>query len=261
MTHFDRTSGRGRLFDAAGVVRGRRSYVLSMRERGTGSGPITPDGSPVDFYSLLRAGDEPGIVAQVTPPGGSILELGAGVGRVTHPLLERGFDVVAVDESPEMLARVRGARTVLSRVEDLRLERLFDTVMLASQLVNTVHDPTRRALLTACARHVRPGGQVLIQWMPADAHDRWRSGTGRADGPVSVTMAAVEQVSPGIFEATMRYAYREEGGEERVWTQSFSSRRFTDDELAAELAAVGLRLGRFLTEDRTWVSAELAFTA
>ncbi len=41
--------------------------------------------------------------------GASILELGCGAGRVTHPLVALGHPVVAVDESPEMLAHVRGA--------------------------------------------------------------------------------------------------------------------------------------------------------
>ncbi|GAA2819298.1 class I SAM-dependent methyltransferase [Nonomuraea rubra] len=225
-----------------------------MRNTGTGPGPITPDGSPVEFYSRLRAGDEPGIVAQVTPPGGSVLELGSGVGRVTHPLLDLGFDVVAVDESPEMLARVRGTRTVAARVQELRLGERFDTVMLASQLVNTPEDTARHALLAACARHVKRGGAVLIQWMPAEAHDRWHVGMGRQDGDVTITMAAVEEVSPGLFHATMRYTYGSDGGEQ-VWTQSFSSRRLTDGELALALEAEGLRLDRFLTEDRTWVVA------
>jgi Trk K+ transport system NAD-binding subunit len=42
-------------------------------------------------------------------------------GRVTHPLIELGHEVAAVDESPEMLARVRGAQTVLARIQDLDL--------------------------------------------------------------------------------------------------------------------------------------------
>ncbi|WP_043617069.1 class I SAM-dependent methyltransferase [Nonomuraea candida] len=225
-----------------------------MRNTGTGPGPITPDGSPVDFYSLLDPTGEPEIVAQVTPPGGSVLELGAGVGRVTHPLVALGFQVVAVDESAEMLARVRGARTVRARVQDLRLGERFDTVMLASQLVNTADESHRQDLLAACARHVKPGGAVLIQWMPAEAHDRWHVGMGRRDGDISITMAAVEEVSPGVYEATMRYTH----GEDQVWTQSFSSRRLTDDDLARALAAEGLRLNRFLTEDRTWVAAVLS---
>ncbi|MFG1707262.1 class I SAM-dependent methyltransferase [Nonomuraea sp. M3C6] len=195
-----------------------------MRNSGTGPGPITPDGSPVDFYSLLPPSGEPELVAQVTPPGGAVLELGAGVGRVTHALVEHGFEVVAVDESAEMLARVRGADTVLGRVQELRLDRRFDTVMLASQLVNTVNDADRRELLAACARHVKAGGAVLIQWMPADAHDRWQTGMGRQDGDITITMAAVEEVSPGIYHATMRYSYGDSNGDDKVWTQSFSSK-------------------------------------
>src|SRR3954463_8326485 len=107
---------------------------------GTGPGSITPDGSPVEFYTLLQPRGEAGLVAGVVPRGGSVLELGAGVGRATHALLEHGFEVVAVDESAEMLAHVRGARTVRARVQDLRLERRFDAVMLGSYLVNTADE-------------------------------------------------------------------------------------------------------------------------
>ncbi|RSM66526.1 hypothetical protein DMH03_05305 [Amycolatopsis sp. WAC 01376] len=56
------------------------------------------------------------------PDGASILELGSGVGRVTHALLDLGYPVVAVDDSPEMLAGVR-AEKVCSKIEELRLDR------------------------------------------------------------------------------------------------------------------------------------------
>ncbi|MER6945111.1 class I SAM-dependent methyltransferase [Nonomuraea sp. NPDC000554] len=217
---------------------------------GTGPGAITPDGSPVDFYTRLKPNGEPEVVAGVVPAGGSVLELGSGVGRVTHPLLERGYQVVAVDESAEMLARVRDAETVRARVQDLRLERRFDAVMLASQLVNCVDDADRRALLGACARHVAPGGSVLIQWLPPERHDTWHVGQGRTEDGITVELAELAEVSPGVFNATMRYAC-----EEMVWTQSFASRRLTDEDLADDLAATGLRLARFLTDDRTWVLA------
>ncbi|MEV5554579.1 class I SAM-dependent methyltransferase [Nonomuraea wenchangensis] len=62
-------------------------------------------------------------MAGQVPAGGSVLDLGAGVGRITHALMERGYEVVAVDESAEMPAEVRGARTVCCRIQDLRLER------------------------------------------------------------------------------------------------------------------------------------------
>ncbi|WP_410587592.1 hypothetical protein [Amycolatopsis sp. lyj-23] len=49
---------------------------------------VTADGSPVDVYRLLPPDGEAEIVYAAVPPGASILELGSGAGRVTHPLLE-----------------------------------------------------------------------------------------------------------------------------------------------------------------------------
>lgn len=96
-----------------------------MREgyQGTGPGAITPDGCAVELYARLSVGSEPDIIAAAVPAGAHILELGCGVGRVTHPLLERGFTVTAVDESPEMLERVHGARTICSPIEQLETGR------------------------------------------------------------------------------------------------------------------------------------------
>jgi SAM-dependent methyltransferase len=79
---------------------------------------------------LLPAGADPGIIHAAVPGGTSILELGSGTGRVTSALTALGRPVVAVDESAEMLARVRGAETVQAGIEDLSLGRLFDVVLL-----------------------------------------------------------------------------------------------------------------------------------
>ncbi|MFI6538192.1 class I SAM-dependent methyltransferase [Nonomuraea sp. NPDC050547] len=221
-----------------------------MANSGTGPGSITPDGSPVEFYLLIEPGGEPEIVSAALSPGASILEIGSGVGRLTHPLLALGHEVVAVDESADMLAHVRGARTVRARAQELRLEREFDAVLLASYLVNTADDDARSELLSACARHVRPGGSVLIQWTPAEQHDAWEVGRGRTTGNLTITLAALEPVRPGVVASTMRYTQ-----DERVWTQSFWSRRLTDDDLRAELERAGLRMERFLTDDHSWVLA------
>ena len=97
---------------------------------------VAPNGSPVDVYRALPGADEAELIASALPAGASILELGCGTGRVTHELVARGFRVTAVDESAEMLEHVRGAETVLSRIEELELARTFDAVLLASHFVN-----------------------------------------------------------------------------------------------------------------------------
>jgi SAM-dependent methyltransferase len=91
------------------------------RNTGTGPGVITPDGCAVELYARLPAWREPGVIHKAAGSGATILELGCGAGRVTHPLIELGHEVTAVDESQEMPASVRGAQTVLARIQDLDL--------------------------------------------------------------------------------------------------------------------------------------------
>jgi SAM-dependent methyltransferase len=91
-----------------------------MRANGAGPGVITPDGCSVDFYALLPPMGEPEIVHGAIPAGASILELGAGAGRMTHPLVELGHRVMAVDESGEMLARLRRAAETMDTERSVR---------------------------------------------------------------------------------------------------------------------------------------------
>ena len=216
---------------------------------GNGPGVITPDGCAVDFYARIAATGEPEIVHAAAGPGASILELGCGAGRITHPLVALGHPVVAVDESPEMLAHVRGAETVRARIEDLTLDRRFQEVLLASHLINTDDIPARTAILAAFRRHVADDGGVIIQqhapgWFAAAA-----DAENARDG-IIFRLRDVSRPAPNLVSATVEYA---DG--DQVWTQTFTARRLDDTELAAVLAEAGLRLDRYLTEDRAWLRA------
>jgi 2-polyprenyl-3-methyl-5-hydroxy-6-metoxy-1,4-benzoquinol methylase len=210
---------------------------------------ITPDGCAVDFYARMTAMDEPEIVHNAAEPGASVLELGSGTGRITHPLIALGHPVVAVDESPEMLAHVRGAQTVCARIEDLALGRRFDVVLLASHLINTDDIAARTAFLAACRRHVADDGAVIIQqhapgWFSAAA-----AAENIRDG-ITFRMRDVSRPAANLVSATVKYVDRDQ-----VWTQTFTARRLDDTGLAAVLADAGLRLDRYLTEDRRWLRA------
>jgi SAM-dependent methyltransferase len=215
---------------------------------GTGPGVITPDGCAVDCYALMPDFGEPAIVHEAAGAGASILELGCGAGRVTHPLIELGHQVVAVDESPEMLAHVRDAETVCARIQDLSLERRFDAVLLPSHLINA-DDETRRLFLDACRRHVADDGCVIIQQHSPAWFEAARDGEVTRAG-VIMRMRDVSRPAPNLVSATVEYVVGE-----RCWTQSFTTMRLDDDELAAALAAAGLRLDRYLTRDRGWFRA------
>ncbi len=210
---------------------------------------ITPDGCAVDFYARMTEMGEPAIVHDAVAPGASILELGCGAGRITHPLAVLGHPVVAVDESPEMLAHVRDAETVCAGIEDLALGRRFDVVLLASHFINTDDTAARTAFLAACRRHVADDGCVIIQqqapgWF-ASAADAERERDG-----IIFRVRDVSRPAPDLVSATMEYV---DGN--RVWTQTFTARRLDDAELTAVLQEAGLRLDRYLADDHSWLRA------
>ncbi|MBC7271705.1 MAG: class I SAM-dependent methyltransferase [Streptomyces sp.] len=217
--------------------------------QGTGPGAITPDGCAVELYSRLSIGPEPDIIAAAVPPGARILELGSGVGRMTHPLVERGFTVTAVDESPEMLARVRGARTICSPIEDLDLGETFDVVLLASFLVHTGDVEVRRGLLRTCARHVAEGGCVLIQREGADYHSNLPRERVDPSG-FTVRILSSEPVGDGVHSVRAEYVFPD-----AIWTQTFRARPLSKDEFEQALGEAGLTVDRYLTEDGIWVRA------
>ncbi|MEV0635719.1 class I SAM-dependent methyltransferase [Streptomyces sp. NPDC050619] len=222
---------------------------MRVGHQGTGPGPITPDGCAVEVYSRLSVGDAPEIIAAAVPAGARILELGCGVGRMTHALVERGFTVTAVDESAEMLERVRGARTIRSTIEDLDLGERFDVVMLASFLVHTGDVQERQALLSTCARHVAEDGCVLIQREGEDYHTDLPREHVDTSG-YTVRIVSAEPVGDGVNSVRAEYEFPD-----ATWTQTFLARPLTKEQFEEALAEAGLRVDRYLTEDRVWVRA------
>ncbi|MYT70426.1 MULTISPECIES: class I SAM-dependent methyltransferase [unclassified Streptomyces] len=218
---------------------------------GTGPGAITPDGCAVELYSRLPVEDEPDIVAGAVPAGARVLELGCGVGRVTHALIERGFEVTAVDESPEMLERVRGARTVRSTIEGLDLggER-FDVVLLASLLVNTGDAAVRRGMLDTVRRHVADDGCVLIQRVRDGAYEDLPRERHFAETGLTIRMVSSEPIGGGVRSAKVEYLFPD-----AEWTQTYRVLPMTLEEFEQALAEAGLKVDRCLTDDRVWVRA------
>jgi 2-polyprenyl-3-methyl-5-hydroxy-6-metoxy-1,4-benzoquinol methylase len=207
---------------------------------------IAPDGSPIDLYLLLPALGEPERIHELAGAGAEILELGCGVGRITHPLVALGHRVVAVDESADMVAHVRSAETVCARIEELELDRRFPVVLLMSNLVNT-HTEQRRDFLRACRRHVSDDGIVLIErlepdWDPVEATDI-RLGT------VTTRLRDISKQGRTV-SGVVEYETAE-----RTWRHGFASVLLDDEKLAASLHDAGLDLSEVLDEKRRWVVA------
>jgi SAM-dependent methyltransferase len=193
---------------------------------------VAPDGSPVEVYLRLPERGEGDLVAAAVRPPASLLELGSGVGRVTRQLVRLGYDVVAVDESPEMLEHVRYAETVCARIEMLDLGRAFDAVLLLSNLF-TVEDEQRRLFLETAARH---SDLLVVETLPV----AWQP-------PESETLR-IDGIEDGVVHGEVFY----DGGE----SHAFAMRVFADeDELVAALADGGWRFDCWIERERGWFRA------
>lgn len=223
---------------------------LYEANQGTGPGVITPDGCAVEFYALLPPGQEPEIVHAAAPSTrASVLELGAGTGRIADALVELGHPVVAVDESPEMLAHVRRAETACAQIESLALGRRFDVVLLASHMINAPEESIRRTFLETCARHVSDEGCVIIQQHPPG----WFTSIAESEdeaGGIAFRLRRLSRPAPGLVSATAEY----QAGD-RVWTHSFTAARLDEPALHAALGDAALAFDRYLTDDHQWLRA------
>jgi SAM-dependent methyltransferase len=116
-------------------------------------------------------------IAAAAGGGPRLLDVGAGTGRLSAPLLEKGFDVVAVEPLDEMRAiltrKIGDDRALAAYVEDLPLP---DASVDGAVCGDAWHwfDGARAA--DELARVLRPGGGVVV----SVTHPRW---VGSDDAP------------------------------------------------------------------------------
>jgi len=97
-------------------------------------------------------------------PDGTVLELGAGTGRLTRALAEVAT-VVAVDHDATALQLLPDAvERIVADVAALSLGRRFGLVLLPVALLNELPDrAARQRTLAAAVDHCRPDGLVAMQ--------------------------------------------------------------------------------------------------
>jgi SAM-dependent methyltransferase len=110
---------------------------------------------------------------------GRLIDLGCGTGRLLVPLAQRGYSVLGVDLSPEMLriaaekAAMAGVRVDLLRANLTELDAVGDghfdyAACLFSTLGMVVGAAQRRRVVEHAFRLLRPGGRLVVH-----VHNRW----------------------------------------------------------------------------------------
>jgi ubiquinone/menaquinone biosynthesis C-methylase UbiE len=98
----------------------------------------------------------------------TVLDYGAGTGRVTVAAARRlpGGRVIAVDESPEMVERLRTRTAQCANVEVMEIAEnrvaLPDASIDRIMAVNLLHEVRGETALTEMFRLLKPGGSLLV---------------------------------------------------------------------------------------------------
>ena len=114
-----------------------------------------------------NAGEEAAFYASSVLPGGRVLELACGTGRLTVPLAERGLNITGLDNSEAMLAAAKvkaaargvGPSLILGDMREFALDARFDLIFLPNNSLGHLHTlPDIRACFASVLRHLSPQG-------------------------------------------------------------------------------------------------------
>ena len=165
-------------------------------------------GAAADAYERARPGYPDAAVEWLVPEGArTVLDLGAGTGKLTRSLAARGVEVVAVEPLAEMREQLGAAlpevRAVEGTAEAIPLEDDSVDAITVAQAWHWV-DPERAT--AEAARVLRPGGTLGLIWNRRDERIDWVRRIGEVMGSQGAEVIDMDEVEIGApFGPTERF--------------------------------------------------------
>ena len=182
--------------------------------------------------------------------GALVLDLGCGTGTLTRILANRGFDMIGVDGSGEMLAaaREKGSDGVLWLEQELDGFELYGTVaaiVSTTDTLNHVTDPDAlRRVFALAHNYLDPDGLFVFDLnAPAKFETTYRASDYVLEDE-GVFLAWQSEYDEGERLADFAITLFEEG-EDGLWTRSdaeFCERCYGREEIAGMLCEAGFEL-------------------
>jgi SAM-dependent methyltransferase len=144
---------------------------------------LNPFKGSADFYDDLykekdyaaEADYVDALIQRYSPGAQSVLDLGCGTGRHAIKFAEKGYAVIGIDRSPEMIAKARGHREQLppdlrerlsfgpGDIRDFRLDRQFDAVVALFHVISyQISNDDLLAALTTAKTQLRENGVFIF---------------------------------------------------------------------------------------------------
>ncbi len=187
------------------------------------------------------------LIAELAGPGGRVLELGVGTGRLAIPMAAAGLQVTGVDASDAMLDRLRAGdprgtvRVVRGDMVDDLPPAPFDVVLVAyNTLFNLTGDGDQGRCVATAARRLTPEGRLVIEAFVPDEPFRDGSEVGVRSLTVDRVVLSVARYDGAAQRAEGQFVELTEDGGVRLrpWFIRYS----TIGQLDEMAAAAGLTL-------------------
>ena len=188
------------------------------------------------------------------PPGARVLDLGCGTGQLSLPLAERGARVLAVDVSPEMIARLEqnarerrlpGVEGLVMPIETLSLPQGCVDLIVTSYALHHLRDTDKDRVVRAAHHWLRPGGTLVVADMMFG-----RGGTSHDRAIIKSKVSALARKGVGgwwrIAKNGYRYLFRvhERPVSISAWTAMFERAGFAGITASTIVAEAGLVSGQ-----------------
>jgi len=156
-------------------------------------------GAAAEVFERARPGYPDAAVDWLLPDGArTVLDLGAGTGKLTRSLAARGLEVVAVEPLVEMRERLAATlpdvRAMAGTAEEIPLADDSVDAITVAQAWHWV-DPVRAT--AEAARVLRPGGTLGLIWNRRDERVDWVARIGEVMGSSDAELIELEGVEIG----------------------------------------------------------------
>ena len=201
-----------------------------------------------DFYDRLTDVTV-GLIADRLPPPASIVDFGAGTGRLSIPLSQMGYAVTAVEPCQEMLAGLHrkdqhnSVSSVCARMEDFRGEGKFDMALCVfTVILYLLDEDSLKKSLAAAYEGLRADGMLLLD-IPSETIF---SGYSRRDLGFERTVA-VTRHNGSIYIYREELTVTNDAGDATRYVHEFQIRHWSRRQVMELLEEIGFVDGEDLT--------------
>ena len=202
-----------------------------------------------NFYERLTEATIELIRSRIKPPA-TIVDFGAGTGRLAIPLSQTGYSVTAVEPCLEMLNQLKrkdsqnSIKCACSTMEDFNTEERFDVALCVfTVILYLLDEESLKEALSSAHEILKPNGRLLIDIPSRTIFQNFSCKDDLIERRVSVIAD-----NDDIYRYQEELKVQEPNGDDSEYSDEFNIRYWPSEYVYDTLAATGFNLEADMTE-------------